>query len=243
LDDPVELTTFMQSPATQKSALGLLREVSCMTKEDKNALLYNPAVATASSKIAKVPAAHTIAVGILRQEVQEAVYVDQKVVLIDGRAMEKYGRQFHKERLAVFGLGWYFRCDSSVAAARSLGLAGKEDLTTEEVLRLHAETAEIRHRNFRDQSRTVDPMREPVRAYRLDLHSYYDEAVRDELGTPYKRGRDAVAAGMVVVDTTSTQSIDEMLGPVVEVSMFALLAKGAVSHEAVGIPVRAATGL
>ena len=235
LEDGTALTHFMRSPNTQKSMLGLLDTVRVLSEADKKDLLYNSAVGAASSQIASVSASHEIAVGLLRQEVAQAVEEDQKVVLIDGRAVEKYGMQFEEERLAVFALGWYFRCDSSVAAHRSLGLSGQQDLTAEQILQVHTETAEIRNRNFRDQTRGVDPLREPARAYRIDLRRYYDTDYGAEVGSPYIRGHDAMQVRMAMVDTTYTTSVEEMLGPVVEVPMMALLHKGAVTHDAVGV--------
>ena len=236
LDSPTVLNDFLRSPQAQKTTLAVLAEMATMSEADIKARFYTPEISTASRKVGAVPGSHQIAIGLLRAEVTEAVEDKTDVALIDGRSMDKYAREFDRKGLARFVMGWHFTCDPVIAARRSLGIGPEvnlEDLPPDNQKRLLAEAVSISDRNRADTLRTVDPLHEPAHAYRLDLSTYGDP----DLGTPYRRGHDALRMGMVMVDTSYTSSIEQMTDPVAELSMFALLFKSAIPHEAVGIKV------
>ena len=108
-----------------------------------------------------------------------------------------------------------------------------ENLSPVDKIRLLEETLSISDRNRSDSLRTVDPLRDPVQAYHLDLASYSLPISE----SPYKRSNDILRKGgrMAVVDTTYTASIDEMTGPITELTMFGLLLQGPLEHKHVGI--------
>lgn len=235
LDSPRILDDFIRSRQAQKATLAVLDEVSGMDETAKKARLYTSVISKASGKIGKVPSAHVVAIGLLRSQVHDAVEAKADIILIDGRSMEKYARQFTEDGLAKFVMGWYFKCDPAIAARRSLGMFDElEALSPDDRTRLLAETLNISDRNRSDTLRDVDPMREPMYAYHLDLPTY-SMAGSD---VPYKRGHDILRrAGVAVVDTSYTNSIQEMTGPVTELSMLGLYFRGPLLQQDVGINI------
>ena len=229
LDSPTVLDDFVRSSKAQEATLAVLDEVAAMSETEKRARLYTTEKSRASGKVAKVSSAHEVALRLLRTQVEDAVKAEADVVLIDGRSMERHARQFTTEGLAKFVMGWYFKCDPAIAARRSLGLfAELKDLTTDDKLRLLDETMSISERNRSDTLRGIDldPLREPDHPYTLDLSTYYSP----DSDVPFKRGYDILyRGGMVMVDTSYTNSIDEMAGPITELSMHALHFRGVVS--------------
>jgi cytidylate kinase len=234
LDSPTTLNDFIQSAGARRSTLAALAEVSTLDSKAKKDRLYTPELSKAAGKVGKVAAAHEVAIGLLRAQVQEAAEAGAGVILIDGRSIEGHAKKFTEEGLARFVMGWYFKCDPAIAARRSLGLFAEfDDLTTDERHELLAETLNISDRNRSDTLRAVDPLHEPARAYRLDLSSYH----APDADIPYKRAVDILhtGGGMTVVDTSYTNSIEEMAEPVTRLSMLGLMKLGPLSHADVGI--------
>lgn len=236
LDSPTTLDDFIGSASAQEDTLTLLDEVGQMDPDEIKSLLYTPALSDAAGKVGKVASSHAVAVGLLRAQVEHAAETEADVVIIDGRSIENYARQFTDEGLAHFVIGWFFKCDPTIAARRSLGLFGDiDEMSDEDRLRLLEETFNISDRNKSDTLRDVDPLREPMRAHHLDLATYSSP---DREYTPYKISHDIVSrsnGSMAVVDTSYTTSVEQMTHPVTELSSHALRWNGALSHEDVGI--------
>lgn len=235
LDSPTSLNDFISSSEANEATLATLEEVASMDDISKKERLYTPDISRASGKVGKVPSAHQVAVKLLRSQVEAAAEAETDIILIDGRSMEKYARQFTEQGLAKFVMGWYFKCDPAIAARRSLGLFDEfESLSNEDKMRLLAETLSISDRNRSDTLRNVDPLREPANAHHLDLPTY-DLPGTD---TPYKSAYDILhGGGLVVTDTSYTNSISQMTNPVTELTKFGLLFKGPLEHRHVGIRV------
>jgi cytidylate kinase len=234
LDSPTTLNDFIRSDRAQQSTLAALAEVSSLDAEGKKARLYTPELSKAAGKVGKVAAAHEIAIGLLRAQVKEARESGAGVILIDGRSMEGHAKKFTEEGLARFVMGWYFKCDPAIAARRSLGLFAEfEELTDDERPHLLAETLNISDRNRSDTLREVDPLHEPTRAYRLDLSTYGSPGS----DIPYKRSVDLLhrGGGLAIVDTSYTNSVQEMTEPVTRLSMLGLMHQGPLSLADVGI--------
>jgi cytidylate kinase len=236
LDSPASLDNFLSSGKAQEATLKLLKEVAQMDNTERKARLYTPYISRAAGRVGKVSSSHHTSVGLLRDQVKVAADAGVDVVIIDGRSIEKYAYEFADEGLARFAIGWYFKCDPAIAARRSLGLFGDvDDMDTATKLELLQETFNISDRNQSDMLRGVDPLREPINAHHLDLLAYDSP---DRIYTPYKISHDITyrsAGGMAVVDTSYTHSIEEMTNPVTELSRFALMWQGAISHQDVGI--------
>lgn len=235
-DSPTTLGQFVGSEAAGISALAILDEAVAMTPEDRKEFLYDENISKASGKIGALPNIHPIVVNLLRSEVAEAAEDKTDIILIDGRAMDKYARRFEEEGLGRFVVGWHFKCDPAIAARRSLKIFDEfGDLAQDDKNRLLAETLNISDRNRSDSLRPVDPLRDPKVSHFLDF-SVYKVSELDPM-TPYRHGHEALHYGMVSVDTSYTNSIDQMTQPVVEVTKFALLHTGELSHADVGIKV------
>lgn len=236
LDSPLTLNDFIISPNAQDATLSLLDEVARMSEAELKEFLYTTELSKAAGKVGSVESSHEVALGLLRTQVEVAAEDEADVVIIDGRSIEKYARQFTDEGLAHFVIGWYFKCDPAIAARRSLGLFGNiDDMSGEDKLRLLNETFNISDRNSSDTLRPVDPLHEPVRAYHLGFKDY---ASPDREFTPYKISHDIIhrsAGRMAVVDTSYTSSVKEMTDPVTELSSYALFWNGVLTHEDVGI--------
>lgn len=241
LDSPASLNDFISSPEAKKATLAVLDEVALMDEAAIKERLYKPELSKASGKVGKVSSAHAVAVGLLRSQVEGAVESEADIILIDGRSMEKYARQFTEQGLAEFVMGWYFKCDPVIAARRSLGLCDEfEALSTEDRMRLLSETLNISDRNRSDTLRHVDPLREPMTAYHLDLLTY-DLPNSDP---PLKRSYDILhRGGLTVVDTSYTESIAEMTAPITELTKFGLLLKGPLQYKHLGLEAAPATHL
>lgn len=233
LDSPSALNDYILSAQATKGTLDVLHEVAGMDEVAKKERLYTSELSKASGKVGKVPSAHKVAIGLLRTQVAAAVEAETDIILIDGRSMEKYARQFAEQGLARFVVGWFFKCDPAIAARRSLGLFDDyERMSAEDKSKLLGETLGISDRNRSDTLRDVDPLREPMRAYHLDLPSYGFP----DSDVPYKRTYDILhRGGLAVVDTSYTNSIEEMTGPITELTKYALMFRGPLQHEHVGI--------
>ncbi len=225
LDSPSTLDHFLRSPQAQRSALALLTEVPKMSKDDIQGLLYPSKISVASARVARVPTAHQIATDLLQKQIRQGVEDNTDVIMIDGRAIEPYARRYADEQgLGHFVMGWYFTCDPDVAAKRSLGLPPEyRRLPRKTKKQLSEEAARINARNLSDQNRPVDPLRVPQDAYHLDLST----CTRSEAYDPQNAASVIIhtANRMAVVDTTPTQSIEEMTRPVTDVTMAALRAQ------------------
>src|SRR5208282_653312 len=92
LDSPADLDSFVRSPRTRQATLKNLDEVYALDEENRKKRLYTPQMSKVSGKVARVSGSHEIAVGLLREEVETAVDAQTRVVLIDGRSMEKYAK-------------------------------------------------------------------------------------------------------------------------------------------------------
>lgn len=236
LDSPATLDHFLRETRTREATFELLAEIEAMGEAQRKSLLYSEKVQGEVRKVGAVPSAHEVAVGLMRNQVETAVEGDTDVILIDGRAIETYARQYTEEGIARFAMGWYFKCDPAIAARRSLGMFSEIDaLPDEDKIALLKATFNISDRNRSDMQRSVDPLRDPRGAYELDLFEY---AAPDREYTPYKISRDIVhdtPGSMAMVDTSYAVSIEQMTQPVTELSKFALLWAGALTHEDVGI--------
>lgn len=233
LDCEDSLDTFISSTEANDAALVTLDEVSTMDEDAIKDRLYTPELSRATGKVGRVAGAHKLAVELLRSQVENAVESEIDIILIDGRSMEKYAREFTEQGLAKFVMGWYFKCDPAIAARRSLGLfAEYDDLSAEDGMSLLAETLSISDRNRSDILRSVDPLREPMNAYHLDLPTYGSP----QPDTLYKRGHSILhRGGLTVVDTSYTNSISEMTNPIAELTKIGLLFQGPLEHSDVGI--------
>jgi len=219
LSEQAEVTTFLASPQTRPAMLKLLNKVAKMRPGAVNDLLYTQQISNGSSEIGKNAKAHPLVVGLLFDEVRQAATNGIDTVLIDGRAMEKYGRQMAEEHMGQFAMGFYFRCDAAIAARRIMGnFMDVDAMGVDQKLELLETITKVSNRNRDDTLREVDPMHEPANAY--PLHTA-DFNVSDPVYV-HQATLDALMSGMVSINTSYTRSVAEMTDPVVALATHAL---------------------
>lgn len=219
LDDSKALADFLTS--SRGSVLRLLSEIANLTDAERKTLLYTSEVGEASAKVGRVPSSHQIAIGLLRDEVSQAVHQGVDGVIIDGRAMDGYARHFTENGLGRFALGWHFECAPRVAAQRSVKVFGDPstlDADARQILK--DEEARIVARNQTDMQRGIDPLRRPDPVYEVPL----------SLGgltiAPHQIAYRALGSDrMAMLDTTHLK-LEEMTGVVLSVTAAALQHEG-----------------
>jgi hypothetical protein len=220
LEDTDAVDEFIMDRSTQESVLETLAGAHSMDEKQIHDFFYNPVVSGEVGNIGKAPEAHRVAIGLLREEVARAAAKSTDVVIIDGRGMEKYARQFEAQDLGQFVLGWHLTCDSAIAGERSVGMFRDHVALSEaDESDLYREIRKIRDSNRSDVLREVDPMRQAPDSYVLDLMNF----------TPNGHGSiDGIAeritdgTRMAAVNTTYTRDPKQMWVPIVSISMDAL---------------------
>lgn len=219
LSDEAALQAFLEAEATYQDMLGYLERVAAMPEDELQNTLYAERIKCGVSTVSKQGVTHDMAVRSLFDQVREAGRNDVDTVVVDGRTLEKYGRQMHAEKLGIYVAGFYFQCDSMVAARRVLKeFRDLKDMSGERKLELLAEVEKISKRNDDDAKRTVDPMRYPDHAYNLDL-------LRGLPQDPDERAEELgqiALTRLVAVQTSHTTSIEQMTTPVVEICRYLL---------------------
>lgn len=220
LEDQSAIGKFLDDPAVRDEMLELLKTVSSMEQPEIDALLYTQEIATGAAQIGMNPRSQHLLVDVLFDQVRNLVADDKPdVILIDGRDMANKARKMAEEGIAEFLLGFYFRCDTAIAARRTEGIfveMGK--MNVDEKLQLLDAITRISDRNRQDALRSVHPMREPANAY--PLHTA-DFRVDDEEYVT-QAAKSALASGVVSIDTSYTRSVQEMTGPVMVLTTRAL---------------------
>jgi cytidylate kinase len=236
LEDEATMSLFLGDDETHAAFLEKMEEVAEMDRPEIEDIFYRQAISDASRRVGRVPVAHTVVIELLEKEVRKAAEEQKKVILIDGRTMEKYARRFEEAGIARNVLGFYFRCDAAIAARRSLGLfVDHENMTDQQKLHLLSEIINISERNRSDTLRSVDPMREPARAFDIDLASFYEPS--EGSLSIYGKTQAALRLGMVKLNTSYTRSIEEMTQPVVDMTAHALVFRANLDHTVAGITV------
>jgi cytidylate kinase len=219
LEDQSAVTTFLRDPGTRPAMLELLASLKEHQQAAVDAQLYNQAVSTGSAQIAQNADAHPLVVGLLFDEVQASVEAGADTVLIDGRSMEKYGRQMAEQQIAQFVVGFYFRCDASIAARRVTGIFMDIDAMDDaKRLELFSAIIKVSDRNRADTLREVDAMLEPENAYPLHPAKF----MSDDADFVQQATLNALFSGMISINTSYTRSVEEMVQPVVALATTAL---------------------
>lgn len=219
LDSETELLKYLEAESTRTAALGLLGSFALKPEDDVYDLLHTSRLDDAAKLIAQQPASHRLAVGIMFDQVDEAAHDGIDTVLIDGRAMEPYGREMHDRKLGVYPLAFYFRCDSLIAAQRRLkDFRDVEAMSNDDQQRLLRVITRIAKRNADDSRRDVDPMENADHAFNLNLLRGLPEDPDLRLDALDQ----IIETGVVSTDTSYTRSKEQMTGPVVEITRHVL---------------------
>jgi hypothetical protein len=214
-EDLDAIGTFVGLESTRQSVVEKLVEAAGWTKEQREAQYYTLAISNASGMVGKLPISHDVAVGLLLDEVR-AVAPDFDIILMDGRALRKYGKQLESEGVVEYLLAIDVHCDAFVSAQRETKIFSPEDdgeagrYSQEQTMQLLTATRDIARRNSSDARRARDPSL-PIRgAYDFDvLHemdateqSWVVEAVRTN--------------GAITVDNSNTKKPEQLTRPIIE---------------------------
>lgn len=214
-----KLSDFLKDDATHDDMLDLLAVAETAPKDVLDDMLYSDSINANVAFVGRNSDSHTIAIDLLHKQVAAAVDDGRPTVLIDGRAMDKHAKDIAGDKIAQYALGFYFRCDVSIAARRTLGvLRHAKDLSQTEMHQLARTIFQISDRNLQDAQRAVDPMREPDSAMAIDLRNFDT----DNADFVKSKTLEALRHGMVSINTSYTQSVEEMTVPVVGLALKAL---------------------
>ena len=210
-EDLALLERFVKDPTQQKAALQCLREVPTLTKAELDERYYAQKVGNVSGMFGKIPATHDVVIALLEDEVRATVGV-YDIVLVDGRAMQKYGQKFEDAGMVDHILAIDVVCEPLVAARRVLGVFDPvEQLTSERLVELIYTTEDISRRNSSDARRKRDPSVFLHEAFEFDvLHA-------PETETAFERMCQKVAeVGVLSIDNSFTRSIEQLTVPSVQ---------------------------
>jgi cytidylate kinase len=220
LNDTDSVDNFINDSGVREEMLELLATVSKLTQSELDALLYTQEIGSGSAKIGGRPDAQNMIVDLLHSQVQQLIRADSpEVIIIDGRDVASQGRIMQEKNIANFVLGFYFRCDTAVAARRTEGIfVETASMTTDEKLQLLDSITRISDRNRQDALRAIYPMREPTNAYPLHTSDF---RMHDETYIA-REAEEAFESGIISIDTSYTRSVKEMTDPVVVLTLRAL---------------------
>lgn len=207
LDDASAIDTFLGDNESAESCVQFVKAVYHMDKIDREALLYTNDVSVGSAKIGARPLSQTFKDELLKKWLRDAGNEGCDIVLLDGRALETAGQMLESSGLCRFALGFYFICDPSVGAMRTLGYATRryDELTSEERMDVDGLVAQIVDRNAADRTRAVQPIIPPEGA---EVYVLPD--------APLVVPSDVPVAGrfMAVIDSSAMLSKQAMASPV-----------------------------
>jgi cytidylate kinase len=213
-EDLDAIAAFVGLESTRIAVVEKLIEAASWTKEQREAKYYTLDISNASGMVGKLPVSHDVAVGLLLDEVR-AVAPDFDIILMDGRALRKYGKQLEGEGVVTYLLAIDVHCDAFVSAQRETKIFSSdnpqsEHYSHEQTMQLLTATRDIARRNSSDARRNRDPS--------LPIRDAYDFDVLHEMNTTEKEWvTEAVrTTGAITVDNSNTKTPDQLTAPVVE---------------------------
>lgn len=214
------LTAFITREDIQRQVVNALIEAATLAKEEYELRYYTQAVGNASGMVGKLPEAHDIVQTLLFAEVEQVVAA-YDVIIIDGRALQEYGREMERRGLVRYVLAIDVHCDAFVSAQRETGIFSPEDdeldsYTHDQALQLLVATRDIARRNASDARRQRKPSLPIQGAYDFDVLRPLPE---DEKQSVYEAIR---ANGAVMIDNSNTKTIESLTEPVVELVRYLL---------------------
>jgi cytidylate kinase len=220
LSDDLVAQRFLEADDTYDGMLQYGEQLRSMMEDEVQKVLYADRINSNVASIAKHEVSQTLAANALYDEVKGAAGNGIDTVIIDGRTLESHAKAMHAAKLGVYVAGFYFQCDSMMAARRVLEeYRDLKDIPDERQKALLVEADKINRRNDDDANRDFDPMRYPDHAYNLDLLRGLPEEDSDE--RVWELGQMALTR-VIAVQTSHTKTKEQMTGPVVEISRYLL---------------------
>lgn len=206
IDDADSIDRYLSNPVEADAAARLVKAVYHMTKDERDTLLYTPAVSANSAKIGARPLSQKLKDNLLRKWLRDARDEGFDTVLLDGRALEEVGAGLEREGLCRYVVGLFFVCDPVVGARRELGYATipYEKLQSGQKSEVDGLVAQIVERNKKDRQRAVQPNTPPANALAWRLPDPAP-AVSPDMPRP-----------MLRIDTSADLDKPSMTGPVSE---------------------------
>lgn len=200
LDNAAAVDAFLSDDAQAQECVRLIKSVYHMQKDERDALLYTNEVGANSAKIGQRPLSQDFKDELLRKWMRDARVDGYGVVLLDGRALEETGAMLVGAGLCEHRLSYFFECDATVGALRTLGFAPRSyaDLKEFEQIEVDTLVQQINVRNHADASRTVQPVVPPAGAVRWDLPA----------------DAPSVSVTRFVIDTSASMTKEAMCRPV-----------------------------
>lgn len=205
------LEKYVQDPAKQAEALERLRGAAELEKHVLDELYYAHTVGNVSGMFGKISATHDVVVKLLKDEVRAAVG-EYDMVLVDGRAMQKYGQELEDEGVVDHILAIDIVCEPLVAARRVLGVFDPvEELESEQLVKLIYTTEDISRRNSSDARRKRDPSVFLHEAFEFNVLHIPEEKAAFE-----KMCEKVSEIGVLSIDNSFTRSVAQFTEPSVQ---------------------------
>ncbi len=203
------LEVFIRRPETQPAMLTFLDSAYAMDKDSLETEFYTVPINNASGMCGKLDVTHDVVVAVLLDEVRRLAR-SKDFILIDGRALEKYGQQLEDEGVIEYILAIDVVCSPMTAAKRMMGLASNaaiEDLTSEQKTELLYRINDVDRRNSSDARRSRDPSLPIADAYEFDVLHGYDDDEMKLIAEEIKKTR------TVSIDNSYTRTKEQLTAP------------------------------
>ena len=216
-----QLADFISKAETKKEVIDKLVEASEWDKERIESKYYTFKISNASGMVGKLPVAHDVAIELLLDEIRTIAH-DFDVIIVDGRALQKYGKQLAAEGTVDYILAIDVHCDAFVSAQRETKIFSPEDeqeaerYSPEQMMRLLIATRDIARRNSSDARRQRDPSLPISGAFDFDVLHQMDS---DETAWTFEAVKQN---GAITIDNSNTRSPEQLTEPVVELVEFLL---------------------
>jgi cytidylate kinase len=213
-EDLDTLAEFIGRDTTREEVVSKLVEASAWSKEQLEAMYYTQAISNASGMAGKLPVTHDVVVALLLDEIR-AVAKDFDIIIVDGRALQAYGKQLASEGVVEYLLAIDVHCDAFVSAQRETKIftsdndAEAESYTPEQTMQLLIATRDIARRNSSDARRSRDPSL-PIRgAYDFDVLHEMDETEKEWVYEAIHQN------GAISIDNSNTRTPESLTTPVI----------------------------
>lgn len=207
-ESEAEIVNFLANPARQTEVIERLQAAQQMPDDEFKATYYEHQVSNVSGMFGKVSATHDVVVDLLLKEVRAAVGTAD-IIMIDGRAMQKYGDMLDEEGVVDHVLAIDVVCEPLTAARRVTQIfAPAEELSNEDLIKLIYTTEDISRRNSSDARRKRDPSVFLHEAFELDVLRPVESDEQFD-----KMCAKAAEVGVLSIDNSFTRTLEQFTEP------------------------------
>jgi cytidylate kinase len=211
IEDLEALAVFVSDQSTYEALLAELKRAYTLDKAALDAEFYTLQINNASGMVGKLNPSHDVVIAVLLEEVRRLA-VDTEIIIIDGRTLQKYGKQLALEGAVDYILAIDVVCSPLTAAKRLMGLPSNaeiESLTSDQKTTLLNLINDIDRRNSSDARRARDPSLPIQQAYEYNvLLDWHDEALA-------QAAAEVMKPRAISVDNSFTRTKEQLADPVV----------------------------